>query len=206
MICATRRIGLAAAVLGLLAGGAGTAGAGFIAGPSLLDDVNGHASSGIRFTALADATLRSFIFRNQGGADTIQLLSPGRTVLYSLATPAGDPSFLARDLGWALTAGEDYLLLATAYDPTRPDTSNGKWGISSDLPISNADLRVHAGVFGSELYGEAWGTFNAWGAFNDITTETRDEPHPNPEPSTLMLGLVGAALAGAGWMRRRAAA
>jgi hypothetical protein len=91
---------------------------------------------------LADISLTSFTFNNQGAADTVYLVrvSDG-AVLYSVATPAGTPSYTA-SVDWDMLKGETYHLLAT-------NSSNGRWVGYTSWPTSNSNLTVQGTWAGS---------------------------------------------------------
>jgi hypothetical protein len=169
-----------------------------LAGPVLNQSVGGYAASGIEFTALNSALLTGFVFQNQGAADTIELVaSDGTTVLHSLNTPAGNTSLTVSGLSWALTAGSDYFLINVS------SPSNGRFGAST-FPVSDADIRVNAGVFqlGGGTLGNSTRT-DFWSDFNNITTTTAAVPEPSP---LVLLGLSSLlASAGSFWRRRRLA-
>ena len=189
---ATKWIGPVVAILGIVTMAA-PARAGIIVGPSLTVQVSGHSNSGIEFTALTNSTLQSFVFQNQGSADTIELQLLNHTIVYSVATPAGNTSYLASGLGWALTAGTDYYLLATDTSH-QPTNSNGLYG-SSRFPVSDADLQVNYGVFSYVGYNDAWGSFN------NIVTESAAVPEPSTLVAASFAALTGLCL---GHRRRKA--
>ena len=159
----------------------GTSIAATIAGPSLDETVFGHLNSGIDFKALTNSTITSFVFVNQGNADVI-VLEPanGGAPLYSLSTPAGEPSYLA-NVSWNLHAGQSYWLLQTIGVPTQ---NNGFFATlhTTQFPVKDADISVAGGVISNSFFNIYWADFN------NITTA----PTPVPEPSTFALAALGA--------------
>ncbi len=160
-----------------------------IVGPTLNHNIGGFKDTGLEFTALRDATLEGFVFQNQGLADQIILENATTmTVLDTLSTPANVTSYTATGLEWALTAGSDYLLLATTSSPK----SNGKYAAFSSYPQADADISVN---YSTLMPGLAH-TTSYWADFNDITTAAV------PEPSSFTLLGIGL-LGGLVWYRRR---
>ena len=158
--------------------------------PFTLSEGN-HTNHGIAFTALDDVTLESFVFVNQGSADTIVLQTPGGgTTLETFSVPAGNPSFSV-DAGWDLAAGTTYWLLGTT--PT-----NGRYDFAT-LPVANAHLQVNNAIFSSTNWGNMWVDFTALTTSDSATV-------PIPEPSTLALASIALGVVGfVGWRRRRRA-
>jgi hypothetical protein len=182
------RAALILAAFVLLSGGAGQAKADLLVGPVLSRNEVGHVNHGIRFTALADGTLDSFLFQNQGQADLVTLETLGGVVLDSAVVPAGDPSFVV-SAGWDLAAGTQYRLLGHT-------TSNGKFAQPVRFPQSDADLTVTAGIFSDLALSDVWGDFN-----NLATTQVAAVPGPS---SCTLLSLATLGLIGYGWRRKRA--
>jgi hypothetical protein len=185
--------GVAAA--GVLASVVG-AQAAVIPGPVLTDDDGGWTTAGIGFMALDNSHLTSFVFQNQGAADTVVLTDGAGNILDSLSTPAGTPSYTA-SVDWSLTSGDTYFLLQTS----GPNALFASYGAS--LP-SNSDIAITlSGTFAystgdaaSNL--EGWGSNEYWAGFNNITTSTSTIP----EPSTWAMMLLGFAGLGYAAVRR----
>ncbi len=184
------RFGAALAVAIAVVLSAGVAHAGVIAGPVLTNNDSGWVDSGLGFTALVNSTLTSFIFQNQGSADTVVLVDPLGNILDQVATAAGIFSNTVL-VNWSLTAGSQYYLLQTTQN-------NGRWtswGLAapSDAEIaltdtgdwsSNGLASANFGIGG----GAGGGTID-WGDFNNITTNGSSVP----EPASFLLVLPFAA-------------
>jgi hypothetical protein len=155
---------------------------GIITGPALTNTNTGWANNGLSFTALQDSTLTSFVYNNQGLADTILLVDELGSILQSVNLVGGDTQQLI-NVSWSLLVGEIYGLLAT-----QEFGDNGKW-VDAFFPVSNADISVNG--FADNGLGSVAGT-DYWFHFNEITTTT----NAVPEPSTLAiftLGIIGLA-------------
>jgi hypothetical protein len=153
---------------------------GIITGPELTNNNGGWSNNGLSFTALQDSTLTSFVYNNQGLADTVLLVDELGSILQSFSIIGGDTQQLI-NVSWSLLAGDTYGLLAT-----QEFGNNGKW-VSSSFPVSNADISVNG--YADDGLGSVAGT-SFWFHFNEITTNAV------PEPSTLAifaLGIIGLA-------------
>jgi hypothetical protein len=177
-----------------------------ITGPDLLQNVANQTNSGIEFTALTNSTLQSVLFQNQGGPDTIELASVTVTpqltslnqVIGTLSVPAGNPSFLASNLNWSLTAGTTYVLVGTG------NLNNGKFAPYNYInnPAADGQIAIISGVFSADLQSVATNP-NNWGDFNNITTASTAVP----EPGSFFLVVIPAAAGLLRWraLRRQAA-
>ena len=127
-------------------------------GPAMTSITIGHPDTGLVLMPLADISLKSFTFNNQGLADTVYLqrVSDG-AVLYSTATSAGSPAHTV-EVDWDLLYGETYRLLAT-------DPNNGRYTTSPGFPYSNSNLTVQ----GTWAYNELNTTW--WFHFTGLRTE-----------------------------------
>jgi hypothetical protein len=167
-----------------------------IAGPVLTIDGSLWDFTGIGFTATVNTTLTSFVYQNQGAADTVNLYNAAGAVLNSISTPAGQTSYTA-SVNWALTAGQQYYLGQT-------DASNELYAIWGSPGPSDGQIAIDVtGYFDTIPPPGAVANFpptEYWGAFNNITTGA--SVSTTPEPSSLMLLGTGA-LALAGSIRRR---
>ncbi len=131
-----------------------------MAGPVFVNNIGGWANSGMAVRPKVNVTLQSFIFRNQGNADTIQLVNHATgTVLQTIAVPAGDTNYFV-NANWDLDAGVTYRIIAV-------ESSNGRWVDYTSYPTSNDHLDV-LGVWGSGAIQTSW-----WFHFNDFTTIPR---------------------------------
>jgi len=133
-------------VLAALAASVVGAHADVIPGPTLNIPGGGWTTTGLEFTALTNTTLTSFVYQNQGQADTVVLADTSGNVLQSLNTPAGNNSYTA-SMNWGLTAGQSYWLLQTV-------VSNELYaGYGLPLP-SNASLQIdQSGTFDYSIAG-----------------------------------------------------
>jgi hypothetical protein len=136
---------------------------------------------GLQITALQNVILTSFVFQNQGGADTVYLTDSGGGVLHSLSTPSGQTSYTA-SVSWQLAANSTYHLLEQGVD-------NGRWVFYSVFPTANADIRV------DRTWGYPSYPTNFWFNFNNLTTT------PVPLPGAVWL--LGAGLVGLLGFRRK---
>jgi hypothetical protein len=167
-----------------------------IAGPVLNADGVGWTDTGLGFTASVNTALTSFVYQNQGAADTIDLYNAAGVVLESLSTPAGQTSYTA-SVDWALTAGQQYYLGQTV-------ASNelfANYGVAgpSDGQIT-INVPGYFDYFGPPAALAQFPPTEFWAAFNNITTGAAVSS--TPEPSSLALLGTGA-LALAGSIRRR---
>ena len=186
------QIALGAAGISLLALTA-AAQAAVIAGPTLNLDGSGWTDTGLEFTALDNSWLTSFVYQNQGAADTIVLTDTSGNILDSLSTPAGNTSYTA-SVHWALTSGDSYWLIQTV-------GSNELFaGYGGSLP-SDHDISISfVGSYGYSVHdvvtnANNWGANQYWAGYNNITTSGV------PEPSTWALMLLGFAGLGFGGYR-----
>lgn len=171
-----------------------------IAGPTLTANGGGWDTTGIGFTANANTALTAFTYQNQGAADTVVLTDATGNILFSLATPASTPSYVA-SVNWALTSGNSYWLLQTV-------ASNELFEAFFAALPSNADITItQSGTFAngipSAVTGNGWGANDYWAAFNDITTS--GATGAIPEPASWAMMIAGFGLVGATMRRRRTA-
>jgi hypothetical protein len=185
-------------VLAALAASVVGARADVIPGPTLNSNGGGWTTTGLEFTALANTNLTSFVYQNQGQADTVVLTDTSGNVLQSLNTPGGNTSYTA-NVNWGLTAGQSYWLLQTV-------ASNELFaGYGLPLP-SNTTLQIdQSGTFDYSIpaavaNSQGWGSNEYWAAFNNITTAAA----PGPVPGAGLAGLAALALAGLYGRTRRA--
>jgi hypothetical protein len=167
-------------LLGLMAG-VNSAYALTLNGPTLTANIEGLSDIGLQITALQNVFLTSFVFQNQGGADTVYLTDSGGIVLESLITPISQPSYTA-SVSWQLAANSTYHLLAQG-------ANNGRWAFYSTFPTANADIRV------DRTWGYPSYPTNFWFNFNNLTTT------PVPLPGAVWL--LGAGLVGLWSFRRK---
>lgn len=176
--------------LAVIAATAGAAKADVIPGPVLDQFGRGWSVTGLGFQATDNSTLTSFVYQNQGQADTIILTDAAGNVLDSINTPAGMPS-LTVNVNWALSAGQQYWLLQTV-------ASNELFAFFGQPLPSDMDIQItQTGTFDTSIAGavsnsNGWGANQYWAAFNDITTSAGGGTVPEPTSLCLLgLGLVG---------------
>ena len=104
------KINLAAASIATALCLSGTSRADVIAGPDHLGVPASNWVSGLEFQALTNGTLTSFIYQNQGNADTVVLTNSQGTILDTINTPQGQTSYTA-NVNWSLIGGQTYWLL-----------------------------------------------------------------------------------------------
>jgi hypothetical protein len=163
-------------------GGAGGAQALTMPGPTLTKTLIGWQYSGLSITTLQDVYLTSFVYQNQGVADTVYLEDSSSHVIGSYAYAGSDPSHLIT-VSWFMQAGQTYHLLSNGY-------SNGMVASYTAYPTGNAEIQVN-GAWCYDLKNDYW--FN----FNNITTSA----NPVPLPSAVLL--LGSALLRLANYRRR---
>ncbi len=158
-----------------------------IEGPELTNNVTGHGNSGLEFTALADLTLDSFTFQNQGNADTLRLMNSDGDILYSYESPAGENSHQV-NASWDLEENQTYVLYSeNAY--------NGRWSYFSSFPVQNDHLKIN----GTRLVNGLTNIF--WFNFNDLQT-TYTDTAPVPVPAAIWF--FGSSLLLLGFRRKKA--
>ncbi len=163
-----------------------------IEGPELTNNTNGNtfANSGLEFIALADITLDSFTFQNQGKADTIRLMNSDGDILYSYESPNGEISHQA-NVFWDLQENQTYVLYSE-------DANNGRWTYYTAYPTQNDHLKIN----GSHLTNGLTNIF--WFNFNDLKT-TYTDPAPVIEtPLPAAIWLFGSSLLLLGFKRKKA--
>ncbi len=134
-----------------------------ITGPTLTSQASGWSDSGLQITALQDVTLESFVFTNEGQADTIWLTDSLGQVLETYSVAGGDTALFV-DVDWQLQAGDTYRLISH-YERPFYATYNG-------FPTANSQLQVDGTWFGP---GDLL-TTNFWFSFNELQTRAVPEP------------------------------
>lgn len=192
----------AAAGTSLLALTAAAAQAAVIVGPKLNLDGLFWIDTGLEFTARDNSFLTSFVYQNQGKADTIDLTTTSGAILDSLKTPKSEKSYKA-SVDWKLTAGDSYWLIQTK-------ASNELLAVYGKTLSSDHDIKIaFVGSVGNTIHqvvtdAEHYSANGYWVAFNNITTAAAAVP----EPSTwalMLLGFAGLGFGGYRASRKRAA-
>jgi len=158
-----------------------TAYADVIHGPTLTEDMWGWFPHGLQITALADVTLDSFIYNNQGLADLVELRDTGGSTLYSYAVLGGNTAELV-SAGWDLTAGTTYHLVAST-------DYNGRWADYTAYPTGNTELQVD-GVWAAS-HGVTQALYDDWWFdFTELTTSSSSAVPELPPFALAALGLI----------------
>ena len=131
-------------------------------GPVLIHDIHGWSDSGIQFVALFDTTLDSFVFNNQGSADTITLYDATSGTTLDIIDVSSASSAELVEGEWALEEDHTYQLTSALDD-------NGRWVGYEDYPTVGWALEVEG----------AWGTggihLTSWHTFTELTTSVCDD-------------------------------
>jgi hypothetical protein len=131
-----------------------------VAGPALTQNLGGWTNAGLAFTALKTGTLQSFVFNNQGLADTVTLTDvTTNAVIGTTTTPANNAAYTAT-VNWALVAGHNYQLLAAGAN----GGSNGKWVSYTSWPVADTQINV------TSTYGLGMATTDYWMCFTNLVT------------------------------------
>lgn len=160
-----------------------TAIAGLITGPVLTNDNTGWVNNGLSFTALQDSTLTSFVYNNQGLADTVLLVDEFGNIIQSFAVAGGNTQQLI-NVSWPLLSGKIYGLIVT-----QEFGNNGRWSNAS-FPVANSDISING--YANNGLGVVAGT-NWWFHFNDIATSSVasvSEPSPFALFSLCLAGMI----------------
>jgi cysteine-rich repeat protein len=128
-----------------------------LAGPSLPRPLAGWPNSGLEFDALANATLFSFVFHNQGAADQITLSALSGGIVGSVSIPAGSDPNLVVNVNWPLAAGTSYIL-------TSANGNNGFWEFFGGFPVTLGAIQVDA------TWGAGAPQTGFWFTFTDLAT------------------------------------
>jgi hypothetical protein len=123
-----------------------------IVGPSFPNMIAGWPDAGLEFTALANAQLTSFVFNNQGQADTITLRDQNNNVVGTFNVPANSPIALTVNVNWNMSAGVHYRL-------TSANANNGRWADYTTWPTSGMYMQVNGTWGGGMLQTLYWFTF-----------------------------------------------
>jgi hypothetical protein len=125
-----------------------------LAGPaSFPNSISGWADAGLEIVALQSGQLSSFVFNNQGQADTITLRNAqNNQVVGTFNVPANSPLALTVNVNWNLQAGVTYRL-------TSAINNNGKWIDYTNWPTSNQYLQVNGTWGNNALQTLYWFTF-----------------------------------------------
>lgn len=176
-----------------LLGGLSSALASTISGPGLTNPDFGWTYTGIAFTANVNSVLNSFFFNSQLQSDTVILTDTNGNILDSIVSSGG-----LSTVNWALSAGQNYLLLQV-------ENNNAMYATGSTAPILNTEIFLtDSGLFGctDAIYSNCGINGNLyWTAFTDITTSQGSSV---PEPSSV--ALLGVALAALALSRRKSGA
>jgi hypothetical protein len=170
----------------LLLASIGGAQAAVIVGPTLNIDGAAWTTTGIGFRSNIKTNLMSFVYQNQGAADTIVLTDASGNILDSVNTPAGNTSDTV-SVNWALTSGDSYFLLQTVVSNELYASYGAPLPSNSDIAITLSGTFDYS-IAGAVANSQNWGSNEYWAAFNNITTSSI------PEPSTwamMMLGFAG---------------
>jgi hypothetical protein len=128
-----------------------------VQGPALTGNLSGWSNSGLVLHALQDGTLQSFVFNNQGQADTVRLFDA--TLGFQVASTATNPG------NTALTVTVDWPLLnGHVYHLTSDLGNNGRWVSFTTWPQTNPEISVDA-TWGNGATRSSW-----WFTFTNLVT------------------------------------